>query len=64
MRVVVNYATGAVASCNTNITGETEDYLFAVTAASCVVPSAEDIDEDGNDPDHPNGLPVRTAEVS
>jgi hypothetical protein len=40
MRVVVNYATGAVASCNTNITGETEDYLFAVTAASCVVPSA------------------------
>ena len=32
MRVVVNYTTGAVASCNTNITGETEDYSFAVTA--------------------------------
>jgi len=31
---------------------------------SCVVPSAEDLEEDGNDPDHPNGLRVHDAEVS
>ena len=30
---------------------------------SCVVPSAGDLD-DGNDPDHPNGLPVDDAVVS
>ena len=35
MRIVANYFAGTPVSCNSGITGETEDYSFTVTAPSC-----------------------------
>ena len=35
MRIVVNYYAGTPVSCNSAITGETEDYSFTITAPSC-----------------------------
>ncbi len=35
MRVVVNYFSSTPVSCNSGITGETEDYTFVVTSLAC-----------------------------
>ncbi len=35
MRVVVNYFSSSPVSCNSGITGETEDYTFVVTSLAC-----------------------------
>ncbi len=39
MRIVTNYWSGTPVSCNSGITGETEDYTFTVVAPSCYLPT-------------------------
>lgn len=42
MRIVVNYNSSTPVSCNSGITGETEDYKFTVTSLpSCTTPAAQ-----------------------
>ena len=39
MRIVTNYFSSTPVSCNSGITGETEDYTFIVTAPTCYTPN-------------------------
>ena len=39
MRIVTNYFSGTPVSCNSGITGETEDYSFVISAPSCYLPT-------------------------